>query len=148
MSGRQAFEGWAAVPLQMGELVAVSEDGVTALVLDSNRSDEPARTARTVVDLHAAHVGSQVALMFEAGDPLRPIVVGVLRGSATERPRGLEVEVDGERLTVSAHQQLVLRCGKASVTLTKTGRVLIEGTNILSRSSGYNRIKGAAVDIN
>jgi hypothetical protein len=148
MSGREAFEVLAALPLQVAELVAVSEDGATAMVFDSAQPGEPARAARTLTDLRAGHIGAQVALMFEAGDATRPIVIGVLRGSAIERPRALEVEADGERMTVSAKQQLVLRCGKASITLTKAGKVLIEGSYVASRSTGVNRIKGGSVQLN
>jgi len=148
MSGREAFEAWAALPLQVAELVAVSEDGATAMVFDPAQPGEPARAARTLVDLHAGHVGAQVALMFEAGSATRPIIIGMLRGSVAERPRALEVEADGERLTVSAQQQLVLRCGKASITLTKAGKVLIEGSHVSSRATGVNRIKGGSVQVN
>ena len=41
-----------------------------------------------------------------------------------------------------------LRCGKASITLTRAGKVLIRGAYLLSRSSGVNRIKGGSVQIN
>jgi hypothetical protein len=138
----------AALPLQMAQLVAVSEDGAKAMVFDPARPEQPARAARTLVDLHAGHVGAQVALMFEAGDAARPIVMGVLRGSAVERPPALEVQADGERMTVTAPQQLVLRCGKASITLTKAGKVLIEGSYVASRAAGVNRIKGGSVQLN
>ena len=43
---------------------------------------------------------------------------------------------------------MVLRCGKASITLTKAGKVLIEGSYVLSRSTGVNRIKGGSVQLN
>lgn len=51
-------------------------------------------------------------------------------------------------MIVSAKEQLVLRCGKASITLTKAGKVLIKGSYVLSRSSGVNRIKGGSVQLN
>jgi hypothetical protein len=93
-----------------------------------------------------------VTLMFEGADPYRPIVMGVLRDVAgwplPDRPAAVEVDADGERLVVSAQESLVLRCGKASITLTKAGKVLIEGAYVLSRSSGVNRIKGGAVQLN
>jgi uncharacterized protein (DUF2345 family) len=60
----------------------------------------------------------------------------------------VEVDSDGQRLIVSAKEQIVLRCGKASITLTKAGKVLIDGTYVLSRSSGANRIKGGSVQLN
>jgi hypothetical protein len=42
----------------------------------------------------------------------------------------------------------VLRCGKASITLTKAGKVLVQGTYVSHRSSGVIRIKGGAVQLN
>jgi hypothetical protein len=108
--------------------------------------------ARTTIDLHGVHIGQKVVLMFEGADPGRPIVMGCLRGREgwplDDRPGQVEVDADGERLIVSAKEQLVLRCGKASVTLTKAGKVLIQGTYLLNRSSGVNRIKGGSVHVN
>jgi hypothetical protein len=49
---------------------------------------------------------------------------------------------------VHAKEQVVLKCGKASITLTKAGKVLIQGSYVLSRSSGINRVKGGSVQIN
>jgi hypothetical protein len=49
---------------------------------------------------------------------------------------------------VSAERQLILRCGDASLTLTRAGKVLISGSYVLSRSSGANRIRGAVVELN
>ncbi len=65
-----------------------------------------------------------------------------------ESPAQVEVDVDGEHLTVSAKEELVLRCGKASIVLTKSGKILIHGTYISNRSSGVMRIKGGSVQLN
>ena len=147
MSGRELFEHWACMPIRLGELLGLSGDGLTPLVLDASQPGAGARPARTVVDLHRDHIGRPVVLMFEDGDPKKPIVLGVLRG-ATERPESLGVEPDGDRLVISAQRQLVLRCGRASITLTKEGKVLIEGAYLLSNSTGANRIKGGSVQLN
>jgi len=56
-----------------------------------------------------------------------------------------EVRVDGERVVFDAKKEIVLRCGKASITLTRAGKVLIRGAYLLNRSSGVNRIKGGSV---
>jgi uncharacterized protein (DUF2345 family) len=55
---------------------------------------------------------------------------------------------DGQRVDVRAEQEIVLRCGKASITLTRAGKVLIRGAYISSQSSGANRIKGGSVHLN
>ncbi|TIP53764.1 MAG: DUF2345 domain-containing protein, partial [Mesorhizobium sp.] len=53
-----------------------------------------------------------------------------------------------ERLDLSAEREIVLRCGKASITLTRTGKIILRGTYILSRSSGPNKIKGGSIQLN
>jgi len=58
------------------------------------------------------------------------------------------VQADDDRLVLSAEREIVLRCGDASVTLSRAGKVVIEGRYVVSRSSGYNKVKGASVEIN
>lgn len=147
MSGRDRFETWTAMPVQIGELVALAHDG-SPYVVDPSRPELPARLARTVVDLHGGHVGRRVVLVFEGGDAAQPIVMGVLRPSGAELPGPVTVESDGERMVMSARHQLVLRCGNASITLTRAGKVLIQGEYVLSRSNGVNRIKGGSIQLN
>ena len=59
-----------------------------------------------------------------------------------------ELFIDGKRVTFDAKEQIVLRCGKSSITLTRAGKILIRGAYLLNRSSGVNRIKGGSVQIN
>jgi hypothetical protein len=64
------------------------------------------------------------------------------------RLRELQIQIADERLELTARREVVIRCGKASITLTPAGKVLIRGTYISSRSSGANRIKGGSVQLN
>ncbi|RYF47599.1 MAG: hypothetical protein EOO27_37130 [Comamonadaceae bacterium] len=136
----------------VGELIALTDGGLTPLVRYAGQPGSAALCARTVVDLHGAHIGQAVVLQFENGDPMSPIVMGVLRPVAgwplTEAPLQIDVDADGERMILSAKQQLVLRCGKASITLTRAGKVLIQGAYVSSRSTGVNRVKGGSVQLN
>lgn len=59
-----------------------------------------------------------------------------------------EVEVDGRRIVFTAKDEIVLRCGKSSITLTRAGKIIISGEYVVSRSSGVNRIRGGSVQIN
>lgn len=145
----------AAPEVSVGDLVALADDGFTALVRFAGQPGTAAVRARTVLDLHGAHIGQQVVLAFEGGDVSRPIVMGVLRRpgdrplQAPEDAAGqVQVEADGQRLLVNARQELVLQCGKASITLTRAGKVLIQGSYVSSRSTGVNRIKGGSVQLN
>lgn len=136
----------------VGELLALTDDGKTPLVrLPAPHAPQP-RRALSTVDLHGAHIGHPVVLMFEEGDADRPIVMGLVQGRAgwplAEPPAQVDVQADGARLVVHAREEMVLRCGKASITLTKAGKVIIEGSYLLSRSTGVNRVKGGSVQLN
>ena len=109
--------------------------------------------ARTTVPLKRQMVGASVVVLYEHGDPYRPILVGVLQERAPqdgpdETAQPLSIQADDERYVVTAEREIVLRCGDASITLTRAGKVIIKGNYIISRSTGYNKIKGAAIDIN
>ena len=140
----------AGAGVVLGELLAIAGDGQTPLVTVPGR--DAAIPARAGCDLHGGHIGSRVVLMFEHGNPDQPIIVGVIRDRAgwplETKPAQVEVDADGQRLVVTAKDQLVLRCGKASITLTRAGKVLIEGAYVSSRSSGVNRVKGGSIQLN
>lgn len=152
LAARPAVLTTHALPeVVIGELIAIADDGRSPLVLYPGQPGTAALRARAVLDLHGAHIGKQVVLSFENGDAGRPIVMGVLRqpdSQPLEAPGQVQIDADGERMVVSAKEQLVLQCGKASITLTKAGKVLIQGSYLSSRSTGVNRIKGGSVQLN
>lgn len=81
--------------------------------------------------------------------------MGSISGETSEPPESVleaerpeEVIVDGKKVIFDAKDEIVLRCGKASITLTRAGKILIRGAYLLNRSSGVNRIKGGSVQIN
>ena len=110
--------------------------------------------ARSLVPLLRQQIGSPAVVIFDQGDIRRPIILGVLQEPRPATPSApvpaplVSAQVDDQKVVLTAEREIVLRCGDASITLTRAGKVLIKGTYVLSRSSGYNRIKGAAVDIN
>ena len=144
----------------VGQIVGFEAGGAPLVDFYQNPTQTPL-AARSTVALAEAHVHRDVALLFEQGDPRRPIVIGLMW--QPEEPEGMPlalveavdlakedvtVRSDGERLTLTADKEIVLRCGKASITLTRAGKVLLRGTYLLSRSCGVNRIKGGSVQIN
>jgi hypothetical protein len=56
--------------------------------------------------------------------------------------------IDGSRVVLEGKEEIVLKCGEASITLTKAGKILIRGKYLLNRSSGVNRIMGGSVQVN
>ncbi len=152
-SGGEAEQG-RVDGLLVGRIAAVGRLGVPSVDYPGNPA-AGACEARTTVKLDARHVGRDVALAFEGGSLDAPIVLGILHeplvalieeqdGGQLDR----EAEIDGERVLLTAEKEIVLKCGEASITLRRDGKVLIRGTHLLSRSSGPNRVKGASVQIN
>ena len=135
----------------IGILVGLRDSVTPLFVFPGNPADESI-AARSTRRLSRENIGCQVALLFEGGDPSYPLVIGRIqhpeRIASTEEKNAVSVTLDGEQLILSAEQEIVLRCGKASITLTRSGKVLIRGAYVLSRSSGANRIKGGSVQIN
>ncbi len=136
----------------IGVLIGFQNDGRVPLVIFAGQRGDAAVPARSTQDVHGAHIGREVVLVFEGADPRRPIIVGCLQRAEgwplATQTGSVEVDADGERLIIGAKEQLVLRCGKASITLTSAGKVLIQGTYVSNRSSGVIRIKGGAVQLN
>jgi hypothetical protein len=136
----------------IGTIVGFHSDGNAPLVVFRGQQGTGGIVARATIDLHGAHVGLQVVLAFESNDRRRPIVMGALQDESVKRVRDtknvIEVDVDGERLVVKAREQLVLQCGKSSITLTRAGKILIQGAYVANRSSGVMRISGGTVQIN
>lgn len=158
------FTRLTQLPAAVTSLPAPTANASTALLHGFALDDRPLLTgvpgltgevvtAMTTVALRRDQIGSSVVCVFDQGDLRRPIVIGVLcqQGQAVAAPIAeprVTVVADDERLVLSAEREVTLRCGEASITLTRAGKVLISGTYVVSRSSGYNKIKGAAVDIN
>jgi|HubBroStandDraft_6_1064221.scaffolds.fasta_scaffold10929_4 hypothetical protein len=141
--------------VSIGRIVAIRQ--ATALV------DYPANTsgelvsARSLVPVSEKEIAREVALAFEDNDPAKPLILGLLQSSdghgtngatASSAQQSVEVRADEGILILDARKEIVLRCGKSSITLTSAGKVLIRGEYLLSRSSGVNRIKGGSVQIN
>lgn len=133
----------------IGVLVGLDEKQQPLIVFPAN-PQETAIPARVTTPLHTDDIGKEVALLFENGDPALPLIIGRIQKPHTVLPvtPSIEVQVDEEHIVLSAKQSITLKCGKASITLTKAGKILLRGTYLLSRSSGVNRIKGGSVQLN
>jgi Domain of unknown function (DUF6484) len=138
--------------IRIGRLVGFAENGAIPLVMYAGQPGTGALRARATFDIHSGHLDRDLALMFDDSDPSRPIVIGCLHepGARVFSDSGdqVDVDADGQRLVVTAKNQIVLRCGKASITLTKEGKVIIQGAYVSSQSSGVMRIGGGSVQIN
>ena len=129
----------------VARLVGMADDG--SILVQLPGTAVPA-VARTTVSISSNDVGSEVVIAFEDGDELRPIILGRIQSAAQAPAQKMKLSADGQSLLLEADQEIMLRCGRSSITLTRAGKVLIRGAYLLSRSSGVNRIKGGSVQIN
>jgi hypothetical protein len=141
----------AARPAEIviGRVVGLGAQGEPIVDFPGNPAGAPVPALATArYDL--APPGAAVALMFLMGDPARPLALGVVAPQGDPHPAEAASEPDmpPECLTLTAGREIVLQCGRASITLTRAGKILLRGAYVSSRSSGMQRITGASVHIN
>jgi Domain of unknown function (DUF6484) len=141
--------------LQIGSFVGLNEQARPLVRLGSSLSREPVVARCTVTRPAGPEMPLPVLLFLEDGDAARPIIVGFVTDTFAAAEPLLEMHtrpsgatLDGKRLEFEASEEVVLKCGKGSITLQAHGRVVIKGTELVSRASGGNKIRGASVSIN
>ena len=90
-------------------------------------------------------IGSEVALLFQEGDPSWPLIIGRIVDPA-RKPSAPQVVRDGERVRITGEERIELRCGKATIIMEKDGRITIRGSYVTSHASATNRIRGGSVN--
>jgi len=153
----------------------LNEQGKPLVNFAYNTSAHPIVAISSVV-LDQKQKNRQVALMFEEGNVEKPIIMGVIHNqlddilesfeftaedNAQEANTREDIEsdnkppiisedayLDGKRVVLEGKEEIVLKCGDASITLTKAGKILIRGKYLLNRSTGVNRIMGGSVQVN
>lgn len=163
----------AAGEVVIGQLEGLSGAGEPLVNFPQNLADE-AIPAMSTLPVHSEHTGRQVALLFTQGDLRNPLIIGLIHSplqsliddfeiqpvqdevdpqtsteSGTEKPDAVtNATIDGKRVVLEGREEVVLKCGEASITLTRAGKILIRGKYILNRSTGVNRILGGSVQVN
>jgi hypothetical protein len=111
---------------------------------------------KTQIDECVGIIQKKVLLVFDNDELEMPIIVDTLHSKIDNEPEPLgmpsetvdDVVVDGKKITFKAVEEITLKCGKATIQLTKAGKIIIRGAYLFNRSSGVNRIKGGSVQIN
>ncbi|RKH41552.1 hypothetical protein D7X12_17940 [Corallococcus sicarius] len=155
----------------------MSPDGLALVDFEGNPSPGPV-TARSFVTLEPAQLRVAIeerrdaALLFEEGDPTRPLLVALAQRAGApslleqllddaSRPGGAERPADAlstpseakdsnqeERRVLGAQRELVLQVGEASIILRRDGTILLRGVRVESRASGLQLIRGGKIELN
>lgn len=106
----------------------------------------------------AAAARQEAVLLFDGGDPRRPLLVALLRSATPQLdgvlagplPAGPEkvARLDGRSVVLDARDQIVLTCGRASLTLRRDGKIVLRGVNVVSEASEVQKLRGGKVQIN
>jgi len=155
----------------LGELKSLDTNGNALVDYECNPDPLP-QTAVSTLAVTRQHLGRQVALLFASGDLRRPVIMGFIHNPLEElleqfvQPsmseaksldqRSMEavaaadqiVRVDGRQIVIEGQDEVVLKCGEASITLSKNGKIALRGKYLLSRASDVNRILGGSVQVN
>ena len=158
----------------IGDLVQISALGEPMVNFSLNRLSHPLVSISTIT-ISPKQLGRKVVLMFQDGNLSKPIIIGLVHSPLHEMIENFELTttqiesdeieealkqkpaldlantttvVDGKKVQIEAHEEIVLKCGEASITLTKAGKIMIRGKYLLNRSTGVNRILGGSVQVN
>lgn len=145
---------------RVGVVVAAGAGAVTVDYAGNSRGPLPARISAAIDDAAleaAARDGQEALLFFDGGDPGKPVLTALLR-SATPHldallsqplPEAEKVaKVDGKRVLIEGREEVVLKCGKATLTLRRDGKVVLRGVNVTTQADGVHKVRGGKVEIN
>jgi hypothetical protein len=146
----------ALVAVRLGTVTGWSEK--SGLLVDYPGSPHGPRPAMTTMRLTAPQIEALIAsreavlLTFDLERPDQPILFGLtqpLPSPSSMRESGpAHAVVDDEVVQLRGNERVELRCGKASIVMTKEGKIVLTGTYISSVSSGAHRIRGGSIEIN
>ncbi len=122
-----------AVAPQVTQVCEIDADGAVWVTID----EQPMRARVTGGLLSHLEEQADVLVVFDRGDPLRPIVVETVHERVQRGP-----------LSVDSADQVQLRCGAASVTLNADGDVRLKGRTLSNEANATYRIAAPVVKVN
>ncbi|MDB4985299.1 MAG: hypothetical protein JWN04_477 [Myxococcaceae bacterium] len=140
-----------------GSLAHLGPDGQIWVQLEGDASRGAYCLRCTAVLPLSPHDLGAALVLWEAHDALgivmgretRPSTDLEAASGAIDAPAGaIEASIDGRRVVLEAAEEIVLRCGEASITLRRNGRIVVKGVHVETSARGTNRIKGGSVKIN
>lgn len=154
--------------VQPGVIVGFEPSGLIMVRPASRDSSIPAHFLRTSQEAPPSlEVGDAVLVAVDA-EGEHGYVIGVVmpyvsggdaeaRGAENARKSEGEIRLPfnaqkvylkGQQIKIEAGEELQLVCGGGTILIDKRGKIVVRGSDIVSRARGANKIKGASVAIN
>lgn len=140
----------------VGSVVSIDDDGYVYVDFAGNTGD-PVRALIALSQADGAILWKRDpntrVLLVDSDHPdgqlaIIGLVSETLSAQVDEEDEPDVVHLDVTSLVLEARKDLVLRCGDSQLTMKADGRIVLRGTDVVSRSSGPSRIRGASVRIN
>ncbi len=133
----------------VGRIATIAADGTVMVVVAGSAATAAMVVTHLTPDslIRAQHDGALVLVVPIDGETVRWALIGILRPTVTDIPPATAT-IDGSRVELTGRDEVILTCGKASITLTKAGKVMIKGTYVSSGADGVHRITGGSVQVN
>jgi hypothetical protein len=157
LSAPLAAETRASGQILTGHLHGIDDEGRILFVPEQGGAEAiPVAIGVALSDgvlVPAARNHQRALVVRTTENPNRMILIGLVRervnaAARDAAPGQLEVKVDGEKVQLTAESEIELKCGKASLILRQSGRVILKGTYIVTSASGPVKIKGATIALN
>jgi hypothetical protein len=145
---------------RVGVVVTARAGAVTIDYEGNPRGPLAARVSAAIDDAAlevAARERQDALIFFDGGDPGKPVLTALLRSAtphidavlAGPLPAAEKVaKVDGKRVLIEGREEVVLKCGKATLTLRRDGKVVLRGVNVTTQADGVHKVRGGKVEIN
>ncbi len=125
-----------------GRIINIGEDGKLLVKTDSGGMKIACDFLRTsAAPLPHLYLGTPVLCV---ADGSRGYVLGIIQPYLPES----EEKKEAVELNLAATDSIELTCGDSMLSMGKNGKIVLRGSNITTRASGQNKIKGSTVSIN
>ena len=151
MLAQQSTDG---MNILIGQLIAVDPDGRPLVDIPGCIGPCVARLLQDVLNLaeiNEIELPTMVLLAVPAVDDDSPVILGLINDTLSQPSQKHEIDlpcgdkqhvsIDGEQVMLEAKEEMVLSCGKSSITLKKNGKVIIKGVDLINRAARTNKNK-------
>ncbi len=154
----------------LGKVVGFSENGIPLVSVDTDGVKQQPLESISIVALGLLEVGDRIVLSFVQSSPTTPVIMGIVQSrvgqvleymgqqgcpstevSEFTQAKGDSlptVTMNGSKLELTSPTEIKIQCGKSSITLTKSGKILVKGEHVLTRATKANKIKGGSIQLN